>query len=97
MAATLATVINTGRYIQGSETWNPANILDGDSETFQMTGVTGAALGDFVQVSFSLDLQDLQLTAYVQAANVVECLLQNNTGAARDLGSGTVTVRVEKK
>jgi hypothetical protein len=96
-AGTLATVINVGRYIQASATWNPANILDGDSETLQITGVTGASLGDFVQVSFSLDLEDLQLTAYVQATGVVECVLQNNTGAARDLASGTVTVRVEKK
>lgn len=97
MAATLATVINTGRMIQGAETWNPGDILDGDKETFQMTGVTGAALGDFVLASLSLDLQDLVLCASVQAADVVEATLVNNTGGPVDLGSGTLTVRVLKK
>lgn len=96
MAGTIATTINT-RIIQASETWNPASIADGDSETFQMTGVTGAALGDFVLASFSLDLQDLSLTAYVQAAGVVEAVLQNNTGGAVNLDSGTLTVRVLTK
>ncbi len=96
MAGTIATVINS-RIVQASETWNPGSIADGDSETFQMTGVTGAALGDFVLVSFSLDLQDLGLSAYVQASGVVEAVLQNNTGSAVNLDSGTLTVRVLTK
>lgn len=96
MAGTIATVINK-KTIQASETWNPASIAVGAKERFRMTGVTGAALGDFVMASFSLDLQDMTLTAYVQATDVVDAVIANNTAGAVDLASGTLTVRVEKK
>jgi hypothetical protein len=58
--------------------------------------VTGAALGDFVLVSFSLDVADLTLTAAVTATNTVTAQLSNLTGSAVDLGSGTVKVLVLK-
>jgi hypothetical protein len=82
---------------QGSATWNPASIADGDEEIIVIT-VTGAALGDLVEaVSFSLDVQDLALSACVTATDTVEASLLNNTGGAIDLGSGTVRVRVRPK
>jgi hypothetical protein len=56
--------------------------------------VAGAALGNFVAVSFGEDLQGLGATAYVSAANTVTVLLMNNTGGAVDLASTTVRVRV---
>lgn len=80
----------------GSATWDPGSIADGDGETKSVT-VTGAALGDFVLVSSEIDIQDLQLTAYVQATNTVELRLDNNTGGAIDLGSTTYHVRVIQK
>lgn len=79
----------------GSATWDAGSIADGDEEVTEIT-VTGAALGDFVQVSFSLDVADLTLTAQVTAANTVTAQLSNNTGGAIDLASGTLTVRVYK-
>lgn len=82
--------------LTGSTTWNPGSIADGDEEAQNVT-VTGAALGDFVTaVSFSLDVQDLELTGQVTAANTVTCTLSNNTGGSVDLASGTVRVRVNK-
>lgn len=83
------------RTIDATTTWDPASIADGDGETKSLT-VTGAALGDFVQVAAPYDLQDLQATAYVQAADTVEIRLDNNTGGAVDLASGTWKVRVTK-
>lgn len=44
----------------------------------------GAALGDFVDVSYNVDRLLLQSTAYVSAANTVTVLLYNST-------TGTIT------
>jgi hypothetical protein len=58
--------------------------------------VAGAALGDFVEVAFSISLGGLKLHAYVSATNTVTCVFTNNTGSAIDLGSGTIKARVTK-
>lgn len=76
-------------------TWDPGNLVDGAGETKSLT-VTGAALGDFVLVSAPYDLQDITCTAYVQATDTVEIRLQNESGVAIDLGSGTWKVKVIK-
>lgn len=78
-----------------SATWDPGSVAAGASTTTTVT-VSGAALGDFVMVSFSLALQGLQLTASVSATNTVEVVLSNLTGAAVDLASGTLAVLVFK-
>ena len=65
----------------------------GDEEAKEIT-VTGAALGDFILVSFSLDVADLTLTAQVTTANTVTAVLANNTGGAIDLAEGTVKAKV---
>lgn len=80
-----------------SATVNPGSLLDGAGETVQITGVTGAALGDFVLVSAPYDLQDITVTGYVQAAGVVEIRIQNEGGATVDLASGTWRIMVIKK
>lgn len=82
--------------LDGSATWDAASIADGDEEAKEVT-VTGAALGDFVIASLSIDIADLQLSADVTAADTVTCVLSNSTGGAIDLASATVYVRVIKK
>lgn len=85
-----------GLELTGSATWDPASIADGDEEVKSVT-VTGAALGDYVVAcAFSLDVQDLQLSAQVTGTDTVEAQLLNNTGGPIDLGSGTVKVIVRK-
>lgn len=79
--------------LSGSATWNPPNLASGASETTTLS-VVGAALGNYVQISFSLDLQGLSLAGYVSAANTVTAVLSNLTGGAIDLGSGTLKARV---
>ena len=81
--------------LSGTVVWDLGNLADGAGETKQLT-VTGAALGDFVLVSAPYDLQDIVATAYVQAANTVEIRLQNESGSAINLGSGTWKVKVIK-
>lgn len=79
--------------LTGSATWDAASIADGDEEAKDIT-VTGAALGDFVLVSASIDVADLSLVAQVTAADTVTAQLLNNTGGAIDLASMTVRVVV---
>lgn len=74
---------------RGSAVYDPASLADGAGVTTTMT-VTGAALGDFVDVSFSLDLQGVALTGWVSAANTVSVRFQNETGGVIDLASGTI-------
>lgn len=81
--------------LSGSATYDPANLVDGAGVTTTVT-VTGAALGDFAIASFSLDLQGIDLTAWVSAANTVSVRFQNETGGALDLGSGTLRARVSE-
>jgi hypothetical protein len=82
-----------GGMLSGSDTWDAGSIADGDEEVKEIT-VTGAALGDFVLVSASIDVADLALVGQVTEANKVTVQLLNNTGGAIDLGSMTVHVRV---
>lgn len=71
-----------------------SNIPDGDMEAEVIT-VTGAALGDFVQATHSLDVTDLTVSATVTAANTVTVVVENNTGAGVDLAAGDITVKVD--
>lgn len=82
-----------GNTLFGSATYNAASLADGEGVTTTVT-VTGAALGDFADVSFSLDLQGITTTAYVSAANTVTVRLQNETTGTIDLASGTLRARV---
>lgn len=81
------------RVLNGSSVQDLAAILDGDEAAFDVT-VTGAALGDFVMVSASIDVTDLQVSAQVSAADTVAVTVSNSTGATVDLGSATFKVKV---
>ena len=78
-------------------TINPVSLLDGAGETVQVTGVTGATLGDWVLVSAPYDLQDITVTAYVQATGVVEIRIQNEGAATVDLASGIWRILILRK
>jgi len=78
-----------------STTFNPPSIAAGGTTTTTLT-VTGAALGDFVEASFSLDLQGIQMRAYVSAADTVTFVFQNPTAGAIDLASGTLRAKLRK-
>jgi len=82
--------------LQGSTTWDAPSVASGAQTTTTVT-VTGAALGDLCLVSFSLDLQGMQLTSYVSSANTATVVLRNGTAGAIDLASGTLRVRVFKQ
>lgn len=77
-------------------TWDPPSLADGASDTSTFT-VTGAALGDHVDWSFSQSLAGLQAWAYVSSANTVTIARRNNTGGAVDLASGILRIEVSQR
>lgn len=80
--------------ILGSATVNVASLDDGAGATQSIT-VPGVALGDIViGTSFGVDLVDMTVTAYVQAADTVEVRVQNESTATVDLASTTVRVLI---
>ena len=82
--------------LSGSKAWDASSIADGDEEALEIT-VTGAALGDFVMSSLSIDVADLVLRGAVTAANTVTLVLANNTGGGIDLAARTAYCLVIKK
>ena len=71
-----------------SFTYDVASINDGVGETKVVT-VLGVALGDIVHVGPGIDLQDMTVSGYVQAADLVEVRVQNESGSAKNLASST--------
>jgi hypothetical protein len=65
------------------------SLADGAGVAISVTGVTGAALGDFVDVSSAVTLDGMILKASVDAANTVEVVVQNESGSAADTGATT--------
>jgi hypothetical protein len=63
--------------------WSPTALATLTTQTKTIV-CPGAALGDFVDVSYNVDRLLLQSTAYVSAANTVTVLLYNST-------TGTIT------
>lgn len=82
-------------FVSGSVAYDPPSLADGAGATTTVT-VTGAALGDYVTPSFSLDLQGISVTAYVSSANTVAVRFQNESGGVLDLASGTLRAIARK-
>jgi hypothetical protein len=82
--------------LDATVTWNPGAVANAAGVTSSALTVTGAAPGDLAIVAAPYDLQGIQATAYVNAANSAVIRLTNLTGAAVTLASGTWRVRVIK-
>jgi hypothetical protein len=78
-----------GKVKTGAATFNQTAGADGATEIKTVT-VAGAALGDYVFGSVSLDAEDQLITGYVSAADTVSFVFQNESGSTRDLGSVTL-------
>jgi hypothetical protein len=80
----------------GSVTWNPASLADGAGETSPAITVTGAAVGDSVEVFPPENLLGGTYCGYVSAANTVTIRFQNESGGVIDLNNSNWFVRVRK-
>lgn len=78
----------------GSLVFDPANMANGTGITSGPITVNGAAFGDEASAIAPYSLQGVIATAYVSAANTVVIRLQNGTGGAVNLASGTWQVAV---
>jgi hypothetical protein len=74
-----------------------ASLNDGVGTTLGGYTVTGAAIGDFVDVSMGVDTQGILLFAWVDSANSVKVRLQNETGGTIDLASTFLYLRVRPR
>jgi hypothetical protein len=82
--------------LDATVTWVPGTITNAAGVSSSAVTVTGAAPGDLAIVAAPYDLQGIQATAYVNAANSAVIRLTNLTGASVTLSSGTWRVRVTK-
>jgi hypothetical protein len=82
--------------LTATATYDPPSVVTTASTPVQTVTLTGAALGDIVAMSFSLDLQGLNLQGWVSSANTVSYRFSNLTGGPIDLASGTVKARIIK-
>lgn len=89
-------VVRSQNTLTASFTYNPGNIASGAGEVSGAVTVTGAAFGDAVDVAAPYDLQGIQATGYVSAADTVRIKLSNDTGSAIDLASGSWKIKVRK-
>lgn len=87
--------VGTEDLLIGSTTYDPPLLADGAGATTTVT-VTGAAMGDFVDVSFSNNTFGMTLTGEVSVAGTVSVRFQNETGSQIDLSSGTLRAQVRK-
>lgn len=79
-----------------SETWNPDSIAAGGYESEDIT-VPGAAVGDYVMVSFNtMVTNDMTISGHVSATDTVRVVLFNPTAGAINLAEGTLSVLVFK-
>lgn len=81
-------------YLEASTPYKPP-ILGSNMGTTAIVALIGAMPLDYATAAFSLDLQNLQITA-AAGSNAVNVRFQNGIGPSVNLGSGTLACRVFK-
>jgi len=76
-------------------TVDPASLADGAGASTEVT-VTGAKLGDIVEVGPGVDVADVIVNAFVTAADTVTIRVQNESGGAVNLASSTWNIIVKR-
>lgn len=85
------------KVLSASTTWDPGNLAaDGDA-TFSTVTVTGAAVGDPAFAGLStIGAFNVLITANVSGVDTVRVVIQNKSGGAIDIASGTLRAVVMK-
>jgi hypothetical protein len=78
-------------------TVDPASLATVTGAVTVAITVTGAALGDRVELFPPADMQGVMAFGFVSAANAVKISFFNPTGGTIDLASGTWTIHVIRK
>ena len=74
-------------------TYDPPSLATGTQQSTTVI-LTGARLGDIVNVSFDKTLSGTRMWAEVTSPDIVTVYHRNDTGATVDLPSGTLTVKI---
>ena len=77
----------------GVATYDPPSLASGARVTTTVT-VTGARFGDRVSATFSVNTAGVDVSAWVSANDTVTVSFYNNTGAAVDIASGVLNIKV---
>lgn len=94
---TIGTVAQPEAVVSTTITFDPPSILtDGIAVSSGIT-VTGAALGDSVELYPPYDTQGIAAQAQVSAANTIVISLHNRSAGTVDLASGTWGVVVRRR
>lgn len=80
--------------ISGSTVFDPPSLATVTGALSSGITVTGAALGDMVELFPPYDLQGIMAQGNVSAANTIKISLFNPTGGTIDLASGTWIYKV---
>jgi len=83
------------RELRADLAWDPPSIAAGGTVQLNVP-LSGARPGDFVQAAFTLSTSGIVFLAQIGAQDVVTVTAWNRSGAAVDLGAGTVRVRLVK-
>jgi hypothetical protein len=88
--------IYSSKSLTASVTMPPCTVHSGSATEPAAIKVADAALGDVALATFSSNLNGLQLTAYVSAADAVSYFFYNPTGSTISLPSGTIKAVVRR-
>lgn len=93
--ATDITVVVSGnkKALSNLVTYDPPSLATATQQSTTVT-LSGAKLGDTVAVSFNKALNGTRMWGEVTAADTVTVYHRNDTGAAVDIASGTLTVKI---
>lgn len=83
-------------FIENNRTVDFTSISAGGTATFGPVTVTGAAVGDFVEVIPSGDMQGIVFQVFVSGVNAVSGTLYNFTAGSIDLPEITYRIKVQK-
>lgn len=72
-------------------------VLANNAINYAFAAFDGLRFGDSITATFSLDLQQVSLEAYVSANDTAIFIFRNSTGGSVTLGAGTVRVWAEKR
>lgn len=92
----IAQPVSLNNIQSGTTEWDPGDLASGAINTTTVT-VTGAAVGDFVVLSFTQDLLGTQLSGEVLSANTVTVTQSNGTGSNQNVANGSLRALVFKK
>ena len=90
------TPVPSDPWLYGKAEWNPKGLQPGTSTLTKVT-VNGATVGDFVMVSMSANIWDLNLTAHVSESNTVTAVLSSHRGGWIDLAPLTIYAAVKPR